>query len=70
MSDLLSLTGYNSIIKRENRSVLDTRGVQYVKSKPLNVLDRIELNDDLVQGRPQDAYRDISELVVDSLLKY
>ena len=38
--------------------------MQYVKSKPLNVLDRIELNDDLVQGMPQDAYRDISELVV------
>ena len=57
-----------NIINTESGSVINYIKIQYVNSRPLNVSDVNEINDDLVEDMLQDAYREIAGLVVDSLL--
>ena len=64
----LQISSNYRVVDTTSGSVIKTGKVQYVNSQPLNALNKNEINVVMIEEVIQDAYRDISELIVDSLL--
>jgi len=64
----LNITAIYQVVDTKSGNIIITGKVKYVDLEPLNVMNRNEITVDMIEGVMQVAYRDVAELIIDSIL--